>query len=239
MRKKSIKIYTSRVHLLFTLGIVIFPFLFLLVFSQLAHIAASKLFLNIFTSLLRLIVAYVISAVFAWVLAVGFWRGRRAVIALPLFDVLQSFPTFATLPLVTFFWGTSEITVILFLILTILWPILFSIIGSLKLIKQDWEEAVAIAGLRGGDYFRLFLLPVSAPGLITGSIIGLGEGWEALVATEIIIGVKTGLGDFFQVFSHNPTITAFGILGLLTLIFSMNKLLWLPLLEWSHRRMEE
>ena len=105
--------------------------------------------------------------------------------------------------------------------------------------KRDWEEAVEVAGLKGFDYVRNFLWPISAPGLITGSIIGLGEGWEALVATEIIVEIKDGLGSFFQSFSTNASVTAFGILGLLILIFSMNKILWLPLLEWSHRKMEE
>lgn len=77
------------------------------------------------------------------------------------------------------------------------------------------------------------------PGFITGSIVGLGEGWEALIATEIIVGMDTGLGNFFQTYSTNPKITAFGVLGFLILIFSINKVIWLPLLEWSHRKMEE
>lgn len=89
------------------------------------------------------------------------------------------------------------------------------------------------------EIFEGFFLPVSIPGLITGSIIGLGEGWEALVATEIIIGIKSGLGIFVQSSSSDPTVTAFGILGLLIVIFVINRLLWLPLLEWGHERTED
>lgn len=114
----------------------------------------------------------------------------------------------------------------------------FSIVSSLKLIRRDWEEAVEMTGLRGFNYWRKFLWPVSFPGLVTGSIIGLGEGWEALVATEMIVKTKSGLGHFFQVFLNNPPITGLGILGLLLLIFSLNKLIWLPLLDWGHRQME-
>ncbi|MBI2637797.1 MAG: ATP-binding cassette domain-containing protein [Candidatus Sungbacteria bacterium] len=36
-----------------------------------------------------------------------------------------------------------------------------------------------------------FTVPVAFPGLITGSIVGLGEGWEAIVGAEII-GVTPG-----------------------------------------------
>jgi hypothetical protein len=60
-----------------------------------------------------------------------------------------------------------------------------------------------------------------------------------LVATELIVKIKPGLGGFFEMFSHNLPVTALGILGFLIFIFSINKLAWLPLLEWSHRKMEE
>ena len=239
MRKNHLKIYKSRKHAAVTLGIVVLPFLFLLVFSRYANIAAGTLFMDIGSSFMRLTVAYGISVALAWVLAVSFYRGRRVKIALPAFDVLQSFPTFAMLPLAVIFLGRSNSTVIFFLVVTVMWPILFSIISSLKLIKREWEEAVEISGMRGTRYVRHFLWPVSVPGLITGSIIGLGEGWEALVATEIIVGMPGGLGHFFNQYSANPEITALGITGLLLLIFSFNHLLWLPLLNRSHERMEE
>lgn len=239
MRKKTVKIYKSKWHLIFTFLVVILPFAFLLIFSQLANIATTKLFTNVFISFFRLLIAYFIAAIIAWILAITFYKDRRADIALPAFDVLQSFPTFAILPIITFFFTTSNVMIIFFLVLTIIWPILFSIFSSLKLIKHEWEEAAIIFKLKKWNYIKYFIFPVSVPGLITGSIIGLGEGWEALIATEIIVNSKTGLGNFFQTFSNNPTITAFGILGFLILIFSVNKLIWLPLMEWSHKKMEE
>ena len=105
--------------------------------------------------------------------------------------------------------------------------------------RHDWLEAVQISGLKDLDYFTKFLLPISIPGLITGTIIGLGEGWEALVATEIIVKARGGLGGFFASFSQSIPITTFCILGLLLSVFSINKLVWLPLLEKSHHQMEE
>lgn len=239
MRRSRLSVYQSQKHLVITLFVVALPFLFLLWFSQFSGIAISQLFSDIGISLTRLIIAYVFSAIIAWILAVLFYRGRRAAVALPFFDVLQSFPTFAIVPLAVLTFGKTNATIIFFLVITIIWPILFSIISSLKLIKHDWEEAAEISGLRGIDYVRHFLWPISIPGLITGSIIGLGEGWEALVATEIIMGIQMGLGNFFGTNASHGEITALGVLGLLIIIFSINKLLWLPLLEASHHRMEE
>ena len=233
------RIYRSRLHLLATVLFVALPFIFFLFFAQFATISSIQLFTNIAVSLGRMGVAYLISLVLAWVCAVSFYQGKRSLIALPFFDVLQSFPTFAALPIASYFLGPSNVTVIFFLVITIIWPIFFSIISSLHLIRHDWREAVEMSRLSGFSYVKLFLLPVTIPGAVTGSLIGLGDGWGALVATEIIVGSQRGLGNFFNLFSHNPRITAFGILGFLILIFSINKLVWTPLLEWSHHNMEE
>ncbi len=232
-------IYRSRLHRLVTVLFVVLPFVFFFFFAQFAKISSGKLFADIGISLSRMAIAYIIALILAWICAILFYQGRRAAIALPFFDVLQSFPTFAALPLASFFLGPSNTTVIIFLVITIIWPIFFSIISSLHLIRRDWNEAVGIAQLSGFAYFKLFLLPITIPGAVTGSLIGLGDGWGALVATEIIVGARMGLGNFFNLFSQNPRITTFGILGFLILIFSINKLVWTPLLEWSHRKMEE
>lgn len=237
--QKHVRIYQSRWHIAATFFFLAVPLVALLAFAHFAQITKQRLFFDVFVSIWRLATAYVIAAILGWACAVGFFRGRRSAVALPLFDVLQSFPTYAALPLAVVAWGATNFTVIFFLVLAVIWPIFFSVISSLKLIRHDWNEAVAVSGLRGWRYLWKFLLPVSIPGLITGTVIGLGDGWEALVATEIIVKVRGGLGGFFQSFSTNHTVTAFGILVLLVIIFSINKLAWLPLLEWSHRTMEE
>lgn len=237
--RHRVHIYKTPLHLLATFGFIILPLLFLLGFADVTHTQVPSLLSEFGFSVVRLAAAYGIAAVVGWLLAVISYRGRLSVIALPLFDVLQSFPTFAALPLATYFWGRTNTTVILFLVITVIWPIFFSIVSSLRLVKHDWEESAEIVGLKGAMYVRRFLWPISIPGLITGSIIGLGEGWEALVATEIIVSVRDGLGNFFQQFSQNPAMTSFGIFGLLLLIFSVNKIVWIPLLDWSHRLMEE
>lgn len=239
MRRHRVHIYKSRQHLYLTLLTIIVPFIYLLLFSQFAKIAASTLFTDLGVSFMRLVIAYICAAGLGWLMAVSFYTGKRSVIALPIFDVLQSFPTFAALPMAIYFWGATNFTTIFFLIITVIWPVFFSILSSLRLIKHEWQDAVQIMGLSGVDYLRKFLIPVSIPGLITGSVVGLGEAWEALVATEIIVRMKSGLGPFFQSFSTNPSVTAFGILGFLILIFSINKLIWIPLLDWSHHKVEE
>ncbi len=218
---------------------VALPFLFFLLFIDLGSLQRGDIIPDLLASLARLVTAYIISAILAWLLGVAFSWGRRSEVALPVFDVLQSFPTFAMLPLATLFFGTGNTTIVFFLVITIIWPMLFSVISSLKLVKRDWQEVTQIYNIRGLLYMRKFIWPLSLPGMVTGSIIGLGEGWEAMVATEIIAHSRVGLGNFFERYSAHPAITMFGIFGLLLLIFSFNRLIWLPLLNRSHKLMEE
>ncbi|MDB5204203.1 MAG: binding-protein dependent transport system inner rane protein [Candidatus Taylorbacteria bacterium] len=229
----------SRQHLLALAGILVLPLILLGGFSAFTKMNFIVLINDLGISLARMFWATIISIVLGWLFAVLFYHGRRARIALPIFDVLQSLPTSAALPVAVIYFGASNFVVIVSLIFAIIWPIFFSIISSLKLIRHDWVEAVEVSRIKGFDYLRYFLVPVSIPGLITGTIIGLGDGWEALVATEIIVHVHIGLGNFFSTVSANPTATVLGIVCLLSVIFAINKSIWLPLLERSHKIMEE
>ncbi len=237
--RNRIKIYKSRAHLLATLVIILLPFLFLLLFSRVVRIQESRLFFDVLVSVFRLFIAYVLAATVGWLLAVWFYHGKRSHIALPIFDVLQSTPTIVAVPIAIVYWGRSDFTEIFFLAITIIWPVTFSVLNSLHTARHDWKEAAEMSRLSGWNYLRYYLWPVTVPGLVTGSIISMGQGWEALAATEIIINIPVGLGEFFQSFSTHPTITFFGILGVLVIVFSVNKLIWSPLLESSHRMIEE
>lgn len=227
---------TNAITIAVFLSLPIFAFA---LYARFTDIPLDFIIANIKVSILRMIAAYSLAAGIGWLCAALFYKGRRARIALPIFDVLQSVPTYAALPLAVSFFGPSEFTIIFFLVLAIVWPIFFSVVSSLKMIRTDWEEAVSIAKLSREQYIQKFLWPASVPGLITGSIIGLGDGWEALIATEIILESKQGLGPFFQAYANDPVATTFGILAFLVLIFSINRLVWLPLLEWSHKMHEE
>ena len=222
-----------------TFFVILAPFLFLLFFANVEKIATLTLYHNVFVSIGRLFITYFIAVILAWILAVTFYKGTRSHFALPIFDILQSFPEFAILPFAVHYLGQSNFTVIFFLVLTVIWPIMFSILSSLHLARHDIQEAMQIYNLSGWNYVKKYIWPISLPGLITGSVIGLGEGWGALVATEIIIKLPGGLGEFFQTHSQNSIITFLGILALLIIVFSINKIIWSPLLEKSHKLMEE
>lgn len=235
-----VKIYHRKSHLVMTFVVIILPFLFTLI-SPMLPFAAKFAFLNdLLASTWRIGVAFLISVVLALIFGITLSRGKIGNFFLPVFDVMQSFPTFALLPLAVTFIGANSLTVILFLVITIIWPILFTIISSQKLIKSEWEEAATIFGAKGWRRWIHFYFPISYPALITGAIVGLGNGWEAVIGGEIVIGLKGyGLGSFFDHNAASGPIVFFGVLAFLLFIFSLNKLIWLPLLERAHKILSE
>jgi ABC-type nitrate/sulfonate/bicarbonate transport system permease component len=211
------------------------PLALLWSFSRIAHISLASLSGDIGASLVRIAIAFFIAAVLGWLVALLLTHGRLGELLLPVFDLLQSLPAFALLPIAVLYLGRDTMTVIIFLVLAIIWPIIFSTVSSIKHVNRNIEGAVAMTRIHGFHYFRYYLIPLSLPGFVTGSVIGLGEGWEALIATEIIVATRSGVGSFFTTVASDPLLTAFGVLLVLSIVFAVNKLIWLPLLNWSHR----
>jgi ABC-type nitrate/sulfonate/bicarbonate transport system permease component len=188
-------------------AVILLPLLGLFIFSQFTTTSFAISIYDLGISIGRLMIAFFFATILAWLLVVIFIRGRTEGATLAIFDVMQSLPTFTILPIGVRIFGTGEFTIILFLIITIIWPIIFSIVSSLKQADKRWHEAVVVSGMKGFDYIRYYLLPVTLPGVVTGAIIGLGDGWEALIATELLLGTESGLGAFFQGFSNDTTMT--------------------------------
>lgn len=226
-------------HIVVGFLIILLPLFGLFAFSLVSGIDLSTVLYDLGVSAGRLLVAFVIAMFLAWGLVVWLVRGKTSSPTLAAFDVLQSVPTFALLPVAVHIWGPSTLTIIFFLVITIIWPIIFSIVSALKQVNKSRTEAVIVSRIHGSDYIRYYLLPLTAPGIVTGAIIGLGEGWEALIGTEIILNAPNGLGAFFQSFSNSSLMTLFGVLIFLTIIYAINKFIWLPLLERSHELVEE
>lgn len=239
IKHKFLKIYKHPWQFIISFLVILLPFAFLWLVVPSTGFDKADYLLDLLYSSYRLFIAFFISAFLALLLGLPLSQGKVGETFLPLFDVLQSFPTFAALPMALRYIGANDTTVIFFLIITMVWPILFSVISSIRLTKVEWEEAAYIYGARGWKKYIYFALPISYPALISGSIVGLGEGWEALVGGEIIVQIKDhGLGGFFGNGATSSE-TLFGVFALLLFIFAMNKIIWLPLLYKSHKLLSE
>ena len=196
---------------------------------------ARELIKGFVASLTRTTIAYFIAITLAVLIALIITSSKWIEdLMLPVLDVLQSFPSFALFPvLVVALKNSPETIIILVLTITMIWPILFSIIGGVKNRREDWEEAATIFGARGYKRLIHFTIPDLMPSIITGSIVGWGEGWEFIIGAELLVKTNLGIGSYLGVLGQKQenAALAFGILFLLVLLFIINKLLWLPLLN--------
>ena len=232
------RVYKKRAHVLIAFGVIILPIVFILLIGRVSQVSSAALAIGLGLSLYRLLVAYIISLVAAIILAVLLGHGKVGDFFVPVFDLLQNLPSFALIPIFVLAFGYTNQMAILFATSSILWPILFSILSAFRTAKSDLNEAATVFGAVGAKRVFNYLIPLSFPAIITGSIVGISIGWEAIIGIEII-GLSNGIGAFLNSAAGvNKGTLIFGVVALLLLVFSINKLIWMPLLKKSQNYAE-
>jgi NitT/TauT family transport system permease protein len=202
-------------------------------------------------SLVRILVAYVVSLLFA--LAYGYIaaKSRRAeIVLIPLLDILQSIPVLSFLPgvmlaMVALFPNRQlgvEIGSIILIFTGQVWNIAFSFYSSLKTIPRDLREAAIIYRFSAWQRFMELDLPFSTIGLVWNSMMSVAGGWFFLMACEMfVLGDKDfrlpGLGSFLQTAasSGNTSAMLWGLATMVAVIVLMDQLFWRPVIAWADK----
>ncbi len=178
-----------------TLVIVIF-IAFLIHFASLRNtfdinqISLTDIFIASTNTLVRLLVAYLFSLLFSIPLALLITiTPRIEKILLPLFDVVQSVPVLAFFPVIVVFftaYHAFEFAAIFILFMSMLWNLVFTMIGGLKTIPEDVESAASVYKVRGIKKLLNITLPAIFPYMITGSLLAWGQGWSIVIVAEVL-----------------------------------------------------
>lgn len=138
----------------------------------------------------RLLAAYLLALVIAMPLALLANTSRLAEkILLPAFDIIQSVPALAFFPIIIAVfakYGLFDWAAIFILFLGMLWNLVFSLIGGLRVIPEDIKDAAKVFGVRKFSYFKKVLLPASMPYLVTGSLLAWAQGWNIVIIAEVL-----------------------------------------------------
>lgn len=226
---RHFRIYRKRTHLFFAFVVIILPLLFIFLVGRISHISSLALISSLGLSLYRLIIAYFLSLVLAVILASFFGHGRLGNFFVPVFDIFQNLPSFALIPVFIILFGNTNEMAIIFAASSMVWPLLFNMLGAIHNVRVDLTEAAEIFGAIGWRKIWYFYLPLSFPALITGSMVAVSIGWEAIIGIEII-SLANGIGTFLNSAS-DKLILAFGIIALLLVVYAINKLIWTPLIK--------
>ena len=202
-------------------------------------------------SLVRILVAYALSLVFA--LAYGYIaaKSRRAeIILIPLLDILQSIPVLSFLPgvmlaMVALFPSRQlgvELGSIILIFTGQVWNIAFSFYSSLKTIPRDLREAAIIYRFSAWQRFLELDLPFSTIGLVWNSMMSVAGGWFFLMACEMfVLGDKDfrlpGLGSYLQTAAGHGNTSAmlWGLGAMVAVIVLMDQFIWRPVITWADK----
>lgn len=199
---------------------------------------------------LRLLIAYVMALVIAVPLALLANASDAAErFLLPTFDVIESVPVLAFFPLIIAVfikYGLFEWAAIFVLFLAMLWNMVFSLIGGLKIIPGDIKAAAKVFGLKKFAYFWKMLLPASVPYLVTGSLLAWAQGWNIIIVAEVLhtyIPGGTASQDLFGIGSMLVNAAASDqqalfIAAIITMIIGIgliNFFVWQKLLHYAER----
>jgi len=143
----------------------------------------------------------------------------------------------AILPLLIVWFGFTETTVQVAILYTALIPIIFNTMIGVRMIPPGYADAI---GTMGGGRARLVRdvnLPGALASIVVGIRLGVGYGWRALIAAEMLVGVG-GLGSMIfgalQFRALGQIVAGMILIGLLYLI--IDRLVLAPVEDATVRR---
>lgn len=123
---------------------------------------------------------------------VGLNRMARK-ISWPLLLFFQAVGDIAWLPLLIIWFGFSLTSVTFVIVYTVVFPLVVSIVSGIDSVPPDMVRAARSLGAKPRQVLFDVVVPGALPAVATGIRTGLGYGWRALIAAEIIVGTS-GIG---------------------------------------------
>jgi NitT/TauT family transport system permease protein len=215
------------------------------------HLSASALPKYAMFSLLRIVIAYLISLLFTLVYGyVAAYNARAERFLIPLLDTLQSIPVLSFLPgvmlaMVALFPTRNfgiELGSILLIFTGMVWNMTFSFYSSLKAIPREMREVAEIYRWSWWQRFVQMELPFSVIGLVWNSMMSVAGGWFFLMVCEMfILGDRDlrlpGLGSYLQTAANanNTRASIWGVVTMVGVIVLMDQLIWRPIIAWAEK----
>lgn len=146
-------------------------------------------------SLLRVIqggiIAFVIGVPIG--IGIGYFRLIRDILN-PIIEIIRNMPPMAWIPLAVFILVSGGSIFIVFI--GTVFPIILNTIHGVKSTDVRLIDAAKTLGASKSKIVTKVVIPSALPSIIAGVRIGIGVGWMAIVAAEMVIQSPVGLGYF-------------------------------------------
>jgi taurine transport system permease protein len=133
----------------------------------------------------------------------------------PILLFFQAIGDIAWLPILLIWFGFGLTTMTFVIVYTVLFPIVLNTVLGVESVHRDLARAAQSLGASRMRVLWEVTLPGALPNIITGLRNGLGYGWRALIAVEILVGTS-GIG-FMMFDARRAGSTVEIILGMIVL----------------------
>ncbi|MBI3976172.1 MAG: ABC transporter permease [Armatimonadetes bacterium] len=111
----------------------------------------------------------------------------------PLIIFFQAIGDIAWLPILLIWFGFTLTTMTFIIVYTVIFPMIFNAALGVRTVPMEMIRAAQSLGATRWRILGEVIIPGALPNIITGLRTGLGYGWRALIAAEIIVGTS-GIG---------------------------------------------
>lgn len=111
----------------------------------------------------------------------------------PLVIFFQAIGDIAWLPILLIWFGFTLTTMTFVIVYTVVFPVIFNTALGVRTVPLEMVRAAQSLGAPRWRILADVVLPGALPNVVTGLRNGLGYGWRALIAAEIIVGTS-GIG---------------------------------------------
>jgi taurine transport system permease protein len=111
----------------------------------------------------------------------------------PVLLFFQAIGDIAWLPILLIWFGFGLTTMIFVIVYTVLFPVVLNTVLGVRSVPIELHRAALSLGASTARVVWEVVLPGALPNIMTGLRNGLGFGWRALIAAEIIVGTS-GIG---------------------------------------------
>ena len=107
---------------------------------------------------------------------------------------LQGISGIAWLPLAILWFGFTNTTSLVIVVYTLIVPIVFNTMTGVRAIPENYVLALRSLGASRWRIVTDVYFPGALPSIVVGLRLGMGYGWRALIAAEMLVR-QGGLGD--------------------------------------------
>jgi NitT/TauT family transport system permease protein/taurine transport system permease protein len=176
---------------------------------------------NVIASIQRLILGFIVAAITGIALGLAAGLNRRISDFLgPLTTFLNAISGIAWVPLAIAWFGTGTSMVVFIIWNSAFFLIFGNTMLGVRLVPMVLENSLLTLGASKTQVIRQVIIPGAMPFIMSGLRSGLGFGWRAVIAAELV-GATSGLGQWIfiaQEFARTDIIIAsaltIGVVGM-------------------------